>query len=568
MLGSTALLSALLLDLEQVVGPIDLSVDVPPEATGRDLACQILARSFLKKEIATTSSADDAAIDKFLTVNERMRTFAIPHNLSEHVSFILSNMRYNIYRDMFRGQDCILNTTDIFGNLDVGPGASVHALDTSFYSKVGTGRMSSTNLGLNKLYEEFISTRPRWLSAENCRRQLSGVVDLVRGSKLSTVPKNAEISRTICTEPLLNMMFQKGIGATFERLLKSRYGICYSGSGDQPLQPEKNGELARRGSLTGMFSTIDLSSASDSISNALISYLFPKEIVGWLKLTRSPTTTLPNGDEVDLHMVASMGNGFTFPLQTYIFASIVRSVYELLEIPVQYPRGQSIGNFGVFGDDIIVHHQATNLTLEVLGVLGFVPNHAKTFTDGDFRESCGYDYHNGVNVRPVYLKKYVTLQDKFSLLNRLLDWSMRHKVHLTNTLVHFKKMLGTKLCGIPIYGNEESGVRMPLSIARDFGVKTVLHKDIGSHGFLYGLYEPRVQYVCVGDGFIVDGKNQFNYDALVLSLLRGNLRNDRYNPRMDLTFKKRQKYTPTWDVPMPGKTYDVRWATLTWMLAG
>lgn len=568
MLGSTALSTALLQDLEQVVGPIDLTVDVPPEAYGRDLACQILARSFLKKELATTSSADDAAVDKFLSVNERMRLYEVPCNLSEHVSFILSNLKYNIYRDMYRGQDCILNTTDIFNNLDVGPGASIHAADTSFYSKVGTGRMSSTNIGLNKLYREFVSTRLRWESAENCRSQLSGPVDLVTGSKLSTVPKNAEISRTICTEPLLNMMFQKGIGAIFTKLLQRRYGICYSGREDYPLQPEKNGELARLGSLTGMFSTIDLSSASDSISNALISFLFPKEVVGWLKLTRSPLTLLPNGSEVDLHMIASMGNGYTFPLQTYIFASIVRSVYELLDIPIEYPRGNSLGNFGVFGDDIIVHTKATNLVLEVLNVLGFTPNHEKTFTNGNFRESCGYDYHSGVNVRPVYLKKFTTLQDKFSLLNRLMDWSMRHRVHLTNTLRFFKKMLGTKLCGIPLFGNEESGVRVPLSIAHEFGVRKVLHKDIKAHGFLYGYYEPIVQYVYIGDGFIVGGKNHFNYDALVLSLLRGNLRDDRYNPRTDITFRKRLRYTPTWDVPMPGKTYDVRWATLTWMLAG
>lgn len=568
MLGSTALSTALLLDLEQVVGNIDIKSDIPKEAVGRDLACHILARSFLKKELVTGSSADDAAITKFLSVNERMKNYVVPNNCSEHVRFVLSNLKYNIYRDMYKGMDCIVNTTTIFENLDVGPGASVHALDTSFYSKVGTGRMSSTNLGLNKLYQEFCSTRPRWQSAENCRRELSGDVDLVVGSKLSTVPKNAEISRTICTEPLLNMMFQKGIGAVFVRLLQRRYGICYSGEHEFMLQPDKNGELARQGSLTGMFSTIDLSSASDSISNVLIDYLFPKEIVSWLKLTRSPSTELPNGDSVVLHMIASMGNGFTFPLQTYIFASIVRSVYEYLSIPIAYPRGRALGNFGVFGDDIIVTKEATDLVLETLSVLGFVPNIEKTFVDGDFRESCGYDYHLGVNVRPVYLKRYQTLQDKFSLLNRLMDWSMRHRVHLTNTLKHMKDMLGTKLCSVPLYANEESGVRMPLILALESGVKTVIHKEIRSCGYLYSYYEPKISYVTVGDGFIVDGKNRFNYDALVLSLLRGNLRDDRYNPRMDITFRKRQKYTPMWDVPMPGKTYDVRWATLTWMLAG
>lgn len=567
MLGSTALFTALLQDLEQVVGKIDLSVDVPPEASGRVLACQYLARTFLKKEITTASEADAAAIEKFLSVNQRMKDFEIPSNLSEHVTFILSNLKYNVYRDMYKGQDCILNTTSIFQGVDVGPGASVHAKDTSFYSKVGTGRMSSTDHGLNKLYQQFISTRPRWAEAENCRSTIAGLSDIVEGSSLSTVPKNREISRTICTEPLLNMMFQKGIGAVFERLLNNRYGICYSGERDFPLQPDKNGELARLGSLSGMFATIDLSSASDSISLALVDWLFPKEVVGWLKATRSPVTTLPSGEVVPLHMVASMGNGFTFPLQTYIFASVVRSVYELLDIRLEYPRSKRLGNFGVFGDDIVVLTQAAPLVIETLAVLGFRANDEKTFTHGPFRESCGYDYHLGINIRPVYLKKYKTLQDKFSLLNRLIAWSMRHKVHLTYTLKYFRKMLGPKLVSIPLFGNEESGVRLPLAIASEYGAKTIVHKHIRACGFLYECYEPDVRYVTIGDGFVVAGKNQFNYDALVLAFLRGNLRNDRYNPRMDITFKKRRRYTPTWDIPMPGKTYDVRWVTLTWMLA-
>jgi hypothetical protein len=570
MSGSTALFTALLQDLEQVVGPIDLSVDVPPESDGRVMACHYLARSFLKKELATTADADDAAIAKFLSVNQRMRDFTIPSNLSEHVSFILSNLKYNVYRDMYKGQDCILNTSTIFQSIDVGPGASVHALDTSFYSKVGISRMSSTTTGLNKLYEEFISTRPRWQSAENCRRSIVVPVDVVEGSKLSTVPKNREISRTICTEPLLNMMFQKGIGACFEQLLDHRYGIRYSGEEDIPngilLQPAKNGELARLGSKSGMFATIDLSSASDSVSLSLIDWLFPKEVSGWLRLTRSPVTTLPTGESVALHMVASMGNGFTFPLQTYIFTSIVRSVYELLDINIEYPRGKRLGNFGVFGDDIIVETRAVHLVLETLSVLGFLPNVEKTFTHGPFRESCGYDYHLGVNVRPVFLKKFSSLQDKFSLMNRLMEWSTRHRVLLPHTLSCFRKILGPKLVCVPPSAPEEAGFRVPLSIALENGVKNVLHKDYCAHGFLYDCYEPQLSYVQVGDGFILGGL-PFNYDALVLALLRGNLRDGRYNPRMDFNFRKRKRYTPTWCRYLPGQAFDERWVTLTWTLA-
>jgi hypothetical protein len=566
MSGSTALFSALLQDLERVVGKIDLSISLPPEATGRELACQYLARSFLKKELATTSDADDAAIAKFLSVNDRMEKFAIPTNLSEHVSFILSNLKYNIYRDMYKGHDCILNTTSIYENLDVGPGASVHALDTSFYSKVGVGRMSSTNVGLNKLYKQFTQCHPRWEACEITRSQIAGGIDLVEGSSLSTVPKNREVSRTICTEPLLNMMFQKGIGAVFVKLLKRRYGICYSGEGIT-LQPDKNGELARLGSLTGMFATIDLSSASDSISLSLIDYLFPKEIVSWLKLTRSPVTRLPNGEQVALHMVASMGNGYTFPLQTYIFASIVRSVYELLDIKIQYPRGDKIGNFGVFGDDIIVDTKAVNLVIEVLSVLGFIPNQEKTFIDGPFRESCGYDYHNGINVRPVFLKEYKSAQDRFSLANRLMAWSMRHKVILSSTFSVLIKQLGPKLVLVPPNAGEESGLRMSLSIALENGVRGITHKDHNAYGYLYDTYEPVIKYVTVGDGFIVGGSHPYNYDALVLSQLRGNLRNERFNPRMDVSFRKRKRYTPTWCKMLPGQTFDERWATLTWMLA-
>jgi hypothetical protein len=126
---------------------------------------------------------------------------------------------------------------------------------------------------------------------------------------------------------------------------------------------------------------------------------------------RSPKTFV-DGKWVFLNKFSSMGNGFTFELETLIFLAIAREACHL--------AGADESDVLVYGDDIIVPTLAGKLCTTLLRYFGFRPNSKKTFLTGVFRESCGGDYFNGVAVRPFYLKEFPDEPQKtFSLINGL-----------------------------------------------------------------------------------------------------------------------------------------------------
>lgn len=85
------------------------------------------------------------------------------------------------------------------------------------------------------------------------------LVRVVPGGVLMTVPKNSKIDRVAIKEPELNMFCQKGVGDFIRHRLKRIVKVDLN---DQT----RNQQLARIGSETGLLATLDLSSASDLIS--------------------------------------------------------------------------------------------------------------------------------------------------------------------------------------------------------------------------------------------------------------------------------------------------------------
>lgn len=205
---------------------------------------------------------------------------------------------------------------------------------------------------------------------------------IVDGNVLFTVPKNATIDRCAAKEPDLNMFAQKGIGNLIRKRLRW-FGINLN---DQSI----NGELARIGSKDNSLMTIDLSSASDSISTRFVFEALP---VDWFLLMndlRSPITEI-DGVQHENHMFSSMGNGFTFELESLLFWAIVRTV--------AYFR-RTRGAISVYGDDIIAPSSLYEPLVQALSYLGFSVNPDKSFHEGPFRESCGKHWWNGYDVTP------------------------------------------------------------------------------------------------------------------------------------------------------------------------
>ena len=139
--------------------------------------------------------------------------------------------------------------------------------------------------------------------------------DVVRGNRFFTVPKDSVKDRGCCVESSLNVGFQLSVGARMKTRYKQHYKVDLLHA--QPLHRE----LAELASRTGVYATIDLSNASDTVARKLIELLLPSDWWELLNSLRAPTTEL-DGQIYWLEKFSSMGNGFTFELETF-FVSIL-----------------------------------------------------------------------------------------------------------------------------------------------------------------------------------------------------------------------------------------------------
>lgn len=444
-----------------------LKKDLSPHVRSRlpyGFAVRNQLRNFYKKLSPTGTISKDAAekaLIKFKAINESIAdNFVWVSELPDDDRFMMYLKRYLTEATDYRWDDtttnlCVSNAHKWVG---VGPGASVGVDSSSFYTKLFDGDLTGTSAYILALYRAAIVDTGSWALAEKARSEKFGY-SIVEGNKLFFAPKNAEIARTCCTEPLINMACQKIIGGFLEERLKMYFGISLSS------QPEFNRTLCRIGSRNSTFGTIDLQSASDSISWSLIQQLFPANVVGWLSVARSPVATLPSGERVTLKMISTMGNGFTFPLQTMLFAAAVRAVYHMRGLPCVCPKSQ----FGVFGDDIIVARECYDDVVRYLSKLGFKVNVSKSFNTGPFRESCGSDFFNGVPVRSCYIQSLETTSDVYSAVNRLCKWSAIIGVSLPGTIALLRSWV--RMRPIPYQESDDAGIKMPYFLAQNLGVK-------------------------------------------------------------------------------------------------
>lgn len=423
------------------------------DMTVREVRCHMLYRSFYKKlePNGMSAEANERALEKFKRLNANISTdpFEFPVE-SEQDSLFWDYFRDNILKCL-RPSDEDFDLEYIRSTFTAGPGASLKCWNEHFYTKMFQSRITMTHPYLLALYRAAISESDTWSLAEELRDTRFGH-EVVSGNRLFFVPKTAEISRTCCTEPLVNMLIQQALGAFLSSCLAKSFGISLK------TQPDFNRELARIGSVDGSFGTIDLQSASDSISMSLVRRIVPGNLLGYLELSRSRSTVLPDGSEMDLNMISTMGNGFTFPLQTIIFACAVRAVYQMMGLDSHCPRTQ----FGVFGDDIIVRKDAYAFVVRSLTKLGFQVNDDKSFNTGSFRESCGHDWYDGHFVRGVYVRSLETVSDVYSAVNRLNRWSALSGVRLTNTVRFLRASLKRELL-VPFSEAIDGGIQVPFS---------------------------------------------------------------------------------------------------------
>ncbi len=445
----------LMLDFAGSINTALLGGPILSDMTLLEARCHALSGSFYKKLAPNgrTVEADKLAYEKFVSLNASIDTgpFVYPTE-SEQDSLFWDYFRDNILKCL-TPSDVNFDLAYMRETFAAGPGASLGCDNESFYTKLFASKISVTSPYLLSLYRALTSESDTWSLAEMQRHTRFGE-ELTASNRLFFVPKTAVISRTCCTEPLVNMLFQQALGAFLEECLAKSFGVSLK------TQAGFNRELARIGSENGSFGTIDLQSASDSISWSLVQRIAPSSLLGYFRLFRCESTLLPGGGKMDLGMISTMGNGFTFPLQTIIFACALRAVYQLMGLDSGCPKTQ----FGVFGDDIIVKQEAYGFLVRSLTKLGFKVNDQKSFNVGPFRESCGGDYFNGSFIRGVYITSLETVTDVYSAINRLNRWSALAGVPLVNTIGFLAGRVRPRM--VPVSEQIDCGIQVPFKLTK------------------------------------------------------------------------------------------------------
>lgn len=224
-------------------------------------------------------------------------------------------------------------------------------------------------------------------------------------AKLITVPKNSTSRRTITIEPLANQFCQQGLNiALRDSISKCRILSNCLALSDQSL----NQKLALEGSLHDNWATLDLASASDSLSQKLVESVFRHHglFLDHMMDCRSPFVEY-QGKVTTLGKFAGMGNALTFPVQSICFAVI--SIAAILDCqgfrPDFWNVRRASRHIRVYGDDIIVDTRYARQVVDWIESVGLKVNANKSFLDGNFKESCGVDAFMGIDLTPIYLKR-------------------------------------------------------------------------------------------------------------------------------------------------------------------
>jgi len=367
----------------------------------------------------------------------------------------------------------------------------------------------------------LLQDSPLWgaavLNADGPVSVLPRTFSIVEGNTMITVPKSAKTDRVICYEPHVNIRLQLAVGSYIRHRLK-RVGVDLN---DQSI----NQRRALEGSLSGDLATIDLSMASDTLSAELVFQLVPIDWAVKLDRLRSRYTLWPDGSTRLNEKFSSMGNGFTFELESLIFYALASTVTE---------------NVSVFGDDIILPTEAYGEVSDLLVACGFSVNERKSFATSYFRESCGCDAFGGLDCTPVYLRRLPkSTEDVVKLHNGVRAWCARgaNPLRKYHDLLLKWRHIHTCLLGPSGYGDGHYHV--------DFDQLSPKRAGFGLDGWWFKTYT-RVSRVNRLYGDRVSGRfsDGLSWGALCTAIGPKRLRE--YNGVVDASVDRRQWfYKPT-----------------------
>jgi hypothetical protein len=250
-----------------------------------------------------------------------------------------------------------------------------------------------------------------------------------RPSRVVAVPKTLKTPRIIAIEPTCMQYTQQAVA---EPLVQSLENDSFSGSFVGFTRQEPNQILARKGSIDGSLATLDLSEASDRVSNQLVKHMFQgfTHLDDAVQSCRSLRADVPGYGYTPLTKFASMGSALCFPIEAMVFATVVFvGIESARERQLTRKDIQSFaGSVRIYGDDIIVPVEYAESVSSALTRYGFKVNVHKSFWTGKFRESCGKEYFDGHDVSIVKARQKLpkNRQDVVELISAV---SLRNQLY-------------------------------------------------------------------------------------------------------------------------------------------
>ncbi len=224
--------------------------------------------------------------------------------------------------------------------------------------------------------------------------------------RVVSVPKTLKTPRIIAMEPAHMMYVQQSIYESFVEHW-GRDDLLHSFLGFDDQSP--NQQLALKGSLDGSLATLDLSEASDRVSNQLVLAICKSapSFMEAVQACRSRRADVSGHGVIRLSKFASMGSALCFPVEACVFLTCI---FLGIEKELNSPLTRNViktflGKVRVFGDDIIVPREFVPTVMSSLEHFGAKVNRDKSFWNGKFRESCGKEYYDGTDVSIVRIRQ-------------------------------------------------------------------------------------------------------------------------------------------------------------------
>jgi len=304
-----------------------------------------------------------------------------------------------LFSSVFSEMDKLIHDEDIVPKH--GPGATADKLigNEKFQQNVWTHRLQDVFS-----FENFLLPNARFAHEDDVTFLEPGAERPVR---VISVPKTQKTPRIIAVEPTCMQYMQQ---AVLEQLIPRLEGHPILGSFLGFSDQGPNQDLAKKGSEDGSTATLDLSEASDRVSNQLVRRMcsdHPNLLAG-LEATRSRRADVPGHGVVRLAKYASMGSALCFPIEAMVFLTLIFVGIEK-ERNTRFTRISDLKEFSgrvrLYGDDLIVPIDYVESVIQSLELFGARVGLSKSFWIGRFRESCGKEFYDGTDVSIVKFRR-------------------------------------------------------------------------------------------------------------------------------------------------------------------